>query len=245
MLLLIGGISPNPGPPVRPPPPVGIVGWNCNGIKNSATELRSFLSTNNVKVACVQETKLTPSSKTPSFHDYQTIRRDRPAGGGGGLLTLIHHSISYVEIPSPITDAFTESTIVKVNFNNTELVIANVYVPPQSSCAANFAASIDALLVDDTIIVGDINAHNDLWSAGAGDPRGEAIADEVEDKNYVVINNPDVFTRPSSSSSPDVVFAPPAVALSLAWNVASTLNSDHFPMRLSSLSYSPFLHQFS
>ena len=48
----------------------------------------------------------------------------------------------------------------------------------------------------------------------------------------MVLNNPDISTRPISASSPDVALAPPALALNFEWSVTTTLNSDHLPVSL-------------
>ena len=232
ILLFIGGTHPNPDPSSNPPaPPIGILQWNCNGIRSSAAELASFLDSRQVKVACLQETKLSSAAKTPSFPNYAVIRRDRPAGGGGGLMTLVHHSLSFVESPSPFSD-FTEAIIAVDKLTAGNITVANLYVPPQSSCSPTFSASIAPLLNSDTIIVGDVNAHNELWSLGNNDARGDNFADQIDAKNFVVLNNADLCTRPSSNSSPDVAIVPPDLALSLSWEVSSTLNSDHFPVAI-------------
>ena len=236
LLLLICGINPNPGPRRNSSssstpslPPIGLLSWNANGLQNSCVELTNFLKSRQVKIACIQETKLSPSSRTPSFPGYAVLRLDRPRGRGGGVITLIHHSISFVQLDSPFNDQ-TEAIIIKADVFDTSITIANVYIPPQSSCEPNFSASLLPLFVGDYIVVGDINGHDELWSSGAADNRGDAIADEIDSRNAVVLNNPDVFTRPQSSSSPDVAVVPPPLALSLSWGVIPTLNSDHLPM---------------
>ena len=70
--------------------------FNCNGILHCHAELQDFLHCHQVLVACVQETKLGVNSSLKEFTDYATVRRDRPTGGGGGgLVTLVHHSVTY------------------------------------------------------------------------------------------------------------------------------------------------------
>ena len=56
----------------------GILSWNCNGLKYSSKELANFLSVRQMKVACIQETKLKASSKLPRFPNYAVVRRDCP-----------------------------------------------------------------------------------------------------------------------------------------------------------------------
>ena len=230
LLLLIGCVHPNPGP--RPPPPRRIISWNCNGIGNSAAEFNNFLNQNNVVVACVQESKLGDKSRCPKFPGFTVIRRDR-AGGGGGLLTLVHHSLNYQELQSPLNDGVTESLVVNVSIAGSNLNIVNLYVPPASSTPANFRASIAPFLTADSIVLGDVNAHNDEWSQGTADVRGDSIAAEIDANNFVVMNNSDLSTRPSSASSPDIALVHSPLALQFDWSTSTTLNSDHLPVSLS------------
>ena len=81
-------------------------------------------------------------------------------------------------------------------------------------------------------MVGDINAHNEAWSEGNNDPRGDALVDEIDIGNFVALNNPDVNTRPTSNSSPDIAFASVDIALAFEWAVSVSLNSDHLPISL-------------
>ena len=214
LLLIISGIHPNPGPtpashqPSNPSlPPVGIVSWNCNGLKNSCAELSDFLSSRQVKIPGIQETKSSTRAKTPSFPNYAVIRRDRPTGGGGGLISLVHHSVPFVKVPSPINNN-TEAIVIEASIANVSFVLANIYVPPQSSCAPLFSASLLPFLVGDFIVVGDINCHNELWSTGAADHPGNVLADKIDGRNAVVLNNPDINTRSISTSSPDITIVP-------------------------------------
>ena len=230
LLLHIGNVHQHPGPP--PLPSVSVLSWNCNGIRTSAVELASYLDARRVKIACLQETKLRPNSKLPRFPNYAAVRCDRPAGGGGGLLTLIHHSVCFKNLPTPIDDGTTESIAIKALFGDVEIQIVNIYIPPLSSCPPNYRATLLPLLSADTLIIGDINGHSDLWSPGNQDIRGEQLSDELENNNFIVLNNPDTATRPSSGSSPDISAASSSVALNFDWNVHTTLNSDHLPLAL-------------
>jgi hypothetical protein len=95
--LLRSGIQPNPGT-TNSSACVTFLQLNCNGIKNSLTEINSYLNESKVKIACFQETKLTSKSKDPVSPNYHVLQRDRPGGGGqaggvsgGGVITFIYH----------------------------------------------------------------------------------------------------------------------------------------------------------
>ena len=73
--------------------------FDANGIGHKLTELDEFLERQNVKVALIQESKLSSNSKTPIIPNFTTVRKDRRQGQGGGLLTLIHKSINFSRKP--------------------------------------------------------------------------------------------------------------------------------------------------
>ena len=64
------------------------------------TELGVVLERNKVKVAVIQELKLSSKSKNPCIRDYTTVLKDRPHGHVGGLLIFIHESITFSKQPS-------------------------------------------------------------------------------------------------------------------------------------------------
>jgi exonuclease III len=154
-----------------------------NGIQNSSAELSSFLTDNDINVACLQETKLSPLSKQPSFPGYNFVRNDRLAGQGGGLAILVDHSVSFVHID---TFAFTnldptlELFAIRIEIGGSSLEIFNVYIPPISSCPIAYCPNFHALLdlpAHDALFFGDFNAHHPYWFSprDPSDPRGDPL----------------------------------------------------------------------
>ena len=112
---------------------------NANGIGNKLTELEVVLERNKVKVAVIQESKLSPKSKNPCIQNYTTVRKDRSHGQGGGLLIFIHRSITFSKQPSSpesLSDPHLEELSIKAELGNTKLIISNVYIPPASQYIA-------------------------------------------------------------------------------------------------------------
>ena len=64
------------------------------------TELEVVMENNKVKVAVIQESKLTPKSKNPCIQNYTTVRKDHPHCQGGGVLIFIHRSVTFSKQPS-------------------------------------------------------------------------------------------------------------------------------------------------
>ena len=109
---------PTPTPPLSPAPPTeqtsadrtfNVLQLNANGIGNKLRELGVVLERNMVKVAVIQESKLSSKSKNPCIRNYTTVRKDPPRGQGGGLLIFIHRSITFSKQPSP-SETLSEST---------------------------------------------------------------------------------------------------------------------------------------
>ena len=87
---------PQPGAPSPLPSPAhtpsmsdktfNILQWNANGIGNKQTELSIYLEAHDVKVASIQESKLTAKSSSSNIQNYTLVRQERRQGPGGGLL---------------------------------------------------------------------------------------------------------------------------------------------------------------
>ena len=138
--------------------------FNANGIGNKLTELGEFLKRHNVKVAVIQESKLSSNSKTPSIQNFTTVRKNCRQGQGGGLLTLIHKSINFSQKPESLetlAGPHLEELTITATMGDTKLIITNVYIPPASSCTGGYLLSLDHLMMTtDTLILGDFNAHH-------------------------------------------------------------------------------------
>jgi hypothetical protein len=129
--------SSQPGlPPCRPTSHT-FLQFNVNGIKNSLTEINSFLHDNQIKVACLQETRLSANAKNPSIPNYTVLRKDCLVGNGGGIAILVHHSVSF--FPIDLSDLYRGDDIIEIQgvtatINNSPINIFNLYIPPSSSC---------------------------------------------------------------------------------------------------------------
>jgi hypothetical protein len=246
LFLLISGVHPNPGPSPLPDPNLNFLQLNVNGIKNSSSELSDFLVKHSIKIACLQETKLSARSIEPKFPEFSIVRLDRAIGGGGGLAFIIHDSVNYTKIDCSIltnADPSLELQAIQITVNGSYLDIFNVYLPPVSSCPAGHRPDFPSLLAfsnNDALLFGDFNAHHAAWFSPRDpvDPRGEHLAATIDATDFCTLNE-DAHTRvPFSnnpSSSPDITLAPAHLLTSLTWSVHTTLNSDHLPIVVSYL----------
>ena len=237
---------PRPRTPSPPPSPAhmptmsdktfNILQWNANGIGNKQTELSIFLEAHNVKVAAIQESKLTAKSRSPNIQNYTLVRHDRRQGPGGGLLFFIHNSVSFTRKSLSTTsknDPHLEELTISITMDNTELLITNVYIPPASSCNGRYSPPIDHLLTGtDSLVLGDFNAHHSLWHSGTTDSRGNQLADSVSISSFAVLNTDSPTRLPGNAdpSSPDVSLASASLITSSEWQTHTTMSSDHLPI---------------
>ena len=259
LLLLIitsGDVHPNPGPSTSPPVEHPIIHQNVNGLKSSLLELSSFLHNHSVRIACLQETKLTASDPDPRIPSYNLLRRDRPSGGGGGLAIYIHHSVTFSILDTSFfNDNFTELLAIRAHINGSDKDIYNIYVPPQSSCAlpvdptANpppppqppFRFDISPLLVhaagSDALIIGDFNGHHPSWHSRMHDTRGDDIDEAIDNSDFAVLNEATQTRVPFAAnhqpSSPDITVVSAHLLTAFTWTALTTLHSDHLPICLS------------
>ena len=151
-------------------PPSPFLQFNCNGLRHCGSELAHYLKENRVAVAALQETKMTPSSRpVTDFPEHAVIRRDRPAGdGGGGLAFLVHHSLQYTIICTdhlfPANSPL-ELQGITLHLDNLHLQLFNIYIPPATSCPPSFSPDLHPIFdfcSSDALIVGDFNPQPTL-----------------------------------------------------------------------------------
>ena len=243
LLLFISGLHPNPGPTFpRTEHNFNFLQININGIQNSMAELSDFLTVHSIKIACIQETKLSARSKTPTFPGFALLRKDRPAGRGGGLITLIHESVSFQNKDTSqfsLQDLSTELLAITAEVGGVKLDVFNVYMPP-ASAVAGFNPNFNLLLDspnNDALFFGDFNAHHPEWCASLSDNRGASFLAAVDNVDICILNSDNPTRIPSaanqSPSSPDITLASAHLVPSISWETLTTLNSDHLPIKVS------------
>ena len=234
--------------------PFTILHFNENGIGNKQVELGDFLGRHTVKVAVIQESKLTLNSRTPNIQNFTAVRKDRDQGQRGGLLTLIHKSINFSRGPdSPDTLAYPhlEELTITVKLGNTDLIITNVYIPPASSCTGGYNTSLDHLMMTtDTLILGDFNVHHSSWYSSSTDTRGTMLESMVSGSNFGILtwDSPTRLPGNTNPSSPDVSLAWASLITSTNWQTTTNLGSDHLPILISlqmDVTITPIQHRTS
>ena len=230
-----GDIEMNPGPFSTPTPTncLQLVHWNANGISGKITELLTFLHSNNVNLAAIQETKLTNKTKPFKTPGWAAVRLDRHKNKGGGLLLLMRDTIPFVDNTPQLADPHLEQQSILITMPNRQLL--HIHFPPHSSCSAGHNASIAHLLTSNemSLIFWDINAHRSRWDTNTNeDERGGQLADEIDAAGYTILSENEATRPPTNgrSTSPDISLASNDIALLSDWSVSTSLASDRFPI---------------
>ena len=150
---------------------------------------------------------------------------------------IIHQSVNFKTHQLPLTtDPHLKQQAIVVNTGSKSIAIINLYCQPVSSCSPGYQLSLDLLLqLEDTVILGDTNAHHELWfSELSKDTRGGLIASEIEGSIFAVLNEDSVTkVTASTSSSPDISLASLALFPGATWETAAALGSDHMAILIS------------
>ena len=248
------GPQPQRGPPSatdcgsEPPPMTGrgqsratghqqlrIMHWNAEGVRNKKLELQQFLHKKKIDICCIQETHLNKHSTVRfSIRGYETHRLDRADRPKGGVLTLVKTNLTSVELQRSEDAANTEFITVKLTLPDKNLIICNLYSPPNKMIQLHSLQPSS----EDWIIVGDFNSHSPSWGYSSLDAKGEEIENWVISNQLVLLNKPDdpptFYSRVwKTTSTPDLAIATDNLQKMAEREVSEQLGgSDHKPVIL-------------
>ena len=117
-----------------------------------------------------------------------------------------------------------------------KLNVVNIYNPSVSCCPIGYRPNLNNLLTsheDDTILIGDFNAHTNAWFSPTGEDqtnsRGNTIIELINTCNIALLNedspNRVPYRRPAST--PDLTIVSPHLTVGATWQPLTTFSSDH------------------
>lgn len=212
---------------------LSIITWNANGLRGRINEFRIFMTEHSPDVACIQETKLSPSHdlRIPNYSVYRVDKKGRtnvPASGGTAV--LVKQGLTHELIQTPET--VSQTTAVRLAMGRGESVtIVSVYVP--CGRGEGISEDIRSLLSIDrqVIIAGDFNAHHGYWNCSRDCAAGRSLYDLIisEDLNMAFPNAPTIFRSSDGNTIDFAVFKLNAGTLE-AESLAE-MTSDHNPVK--------------
>lgn len=211
---------------------MAVIQWNCNSLNSHHAELRMIISEHNPYFICLQETNLI-TNKPYSLRNYNIHRKDRPYAGhaAGGVAILSKESVETKEIK---LNTNLEAIAIRTKFPF-PITICSIYIPPQTNPDSQTIKTLINQLPKPYLILGDFNAHNQLWGSNYTNNRGRELEDIIINQ-LILLNDgsPTHFhSQNGSLSTIDLSLSYPNIAPNITWEtLPHTYGSDHFPIKL-------------
>ena len=176
---------------------IKIMQWNADGLKSKTVELEDRLNAENIDVCAIQETKMKQDDLSPTIKGYRPAgRNDRIGKKFGGVMFYVKDSLNF-DPGQKSAHAGTESSTIRVKLSRAKWInISTVYTPPANSNNKAVFAPQHIPVNDNSLILGDLNGHDELWDAlQPPDARGEDVAKWIFDNNLAVVNDRNKTTR--------------------------------------------------
>lgn len=153
-----------------------LVQWNISGYYSNVEEIK----------VVINETHFKHSTILPRIQNFTIYTANSVLNNSwGGVLTAVKNNIQQEEIDLPQLSF--EAVAVKVNFPII-LTICNVYISPNLPFNLIELNQLISHLPKPFILLGDFNAHAEIWGSETDSPRGKAILDLIDKYNLNIFN---------------------------------------------------------
>lgn len=163
---------------------------------------------------------------------YDSIRRDRTEGNGGGCIIFVKQGMQYrvlekgKECEMIVIEVWTKDGVVK---------IVNLYNPCKK-LSLELLEEVVVHLEGKVVWCGDFNAHSTPWGS-YNDGNGEVTEEIMEIKNLVCLNDgygTRINVKNNSESAIDLTLVSETMAGNCNWESIrdTTKGSDHYPIKI-------------
>ena len=215
--------------------PKCVIQWNCRGLRANYVEIKQLMSNYNPLVIALQEVMLNKNNDNITFKHFQLYTKlststDGRANGGVGI--LIHNSCyqQYLSLNTPLQAVAVQATLHK------PLTICSLYLPPAISIPMNEIENLISQLPPPFLLLGDFNAHSQLWGCRNTDKRGSEFEEVFNNLDICLLNDKrPTYLSPATgtTSAIDLSLCTPSIFLDWEWSVEEdSCGSDHFPIVL-------------
>lgn len=216
-----------------------ILHWNANGIRRRINEFFSYLSRNQILVACVNETKLNHRIRFNNSN-YRVFQLDNSEGiiSSGGIAIIVHKSLKCQLLPWIDTKTI-QCLGINISFRdssfNINIISAYFNGAPQTH---DFNLFRDDLIkisqMRNFVLLGDLNSRHPYWGCFNTNRAGRILY-QLINENRFDIHFPDSSTYFSGSyrrpSTIDLVLKNSSIRVN-SLEVSYEIQSDHLPILL-------------
>ena len=155
-----------------------ILQLNCRSLRSNFAEIEDLLITNEIHVACFNETKCAKTQ--PKIKGY-VLASFVPHSYRGSSI-YVKQELEYKELLNTSID---EERQEAIRIETLGIEITNIYAAPQSTLDPNLLSSTS----DRHLIVGDLNAKCHELGSECSNQSGEALEEFVDDHDYIILND--------------------------------------------------------
>ena len=222
---------------------LNICTWNAHSMYNKLSELKMFLYTKRPHLVCIQETWQRREAE-PNFINYQFLVKHRVNNGGGGIGVLIRSDIIITNDGNlnMYPNGNLEIQKVQIQARRTKIDIMNIYNHGANIAQQEYNHYFQQL-GNNSIIVGDFNAHHEQWDTRhAANISGSNLIAAMAAKNLQLLTPQNMPTyldnRTGRPSTLDLVMLSSNLYPGATIQLAADLGSDHGPV-LASMQVAP------
>lgn len=214
-----------------------ILTWNCRSLYSKLSYFKIRLYAEKPHIACLTETWI-KENRLPTFINYTCYfkcRQDRP---GGGIAILIRNDLNASQVTlNEFQHGKLEIQAVTIYGNGNKLNIMNIYNPNEIISFAeydHYFGQLDEM----KIIVGDFNAHHNLWDTQSTEnSSGHNLADILFNEPGLClltpVNFPTYYNVPNRKfSTLDLSIISVDLYNSANIKIGKDLGSDHAPVHI-------------
>lgn len=214
-----------------------IVQINIRSANSNKTLLEKFMLDNEIDIASLSETWFNHNTNF-NLKDYKTYFNSRP-DGYGGVGFLIKNEISVKIINKNNNTQRLEFMEIEIIIERLKMNLISFYNSSNRSVreiSEEFELFLENYKDNNlTIIMGDINAHHNLWEENRrNDSLGIRIADIITASNLCILNNGKHTRkdeRTNTTYAVDITLATNDISSQLAWEcIHESIGSDHYPI---------------
>lgn len=174
-----------------------IMFWNVRGIKGHMKELQNTLKDLDIFIGV--ETWLNQKVKDSAikFQGFFTIRKDRIYAKGGGIVIFVRKNIAFYELKTiAMPDQSVEILGIRITNTTPAFNLFACYRTPGSNLSQDQWYKITSFIDtnDNSILMGDFNAHHRVWNCSSNDTNGERLFNSIQIGN-IYLHNPHSSTH--------------------------------------------------
>ncbi|ESO11934.1 hypothetical protein HELRODRAFT_167028 [Helobdella robusta] len=211
-----------------------ILQWNIRGMRNNLPELQILIAKYKPHIICLQETKTTDDKQIilKNYSSYYKAATPTKTNPSAGTAIYIHHKITQSSHQLKTDHHFIASRVTC----NKSFTICNGYIKPNNIMKSEELKQLIQQIPKPFLLVGDFNAHNQLWGSQNSNTQGKELEKTIIENNICLIKPtaPTMFHEHTNTSSIiDLVMTSPTMFEDIEWEAEEDLHgSDHFPIIL-------------